>query len=190
MYFSFFGSIAYDSQYLVDLSKKINDVMLDDPKYLYDTYFIQDGERPDSVSNKFYDVPYYHWVILVTNGLTLKTWPKSDKVLSREWEMRYGGLPVGTHHYETTDGIIVPYSFPKTITLDTGEVIDHYFNGDGLGKVQDNTVYLLGEPVLEYDHEIALNDAKKQIRILDKRFIPDFVNLARELLETNARTVQ
>lgn len=181
-YFSFFGTLLYNDHLLMDLTKRIVGIDLDDPRFLYDEYWVQDGERPDSVSNKFYGVPYYHWVILVTNGLTLKTWPKSDKRFSNYIENKYEGTENLTRTWIDSRGFEVPYSFPASIETANGTE-KFYFNGDGLGTVQGDTVYSLGESKSFIETEREQNDASKMIRILDKSFLGEITTLARSLLK-------
>jgi hypothetical protein len=182
LFFSFFNTILYDDQYITDLSKALTSIDLDDPKYMYDEYYVQDGERPDSVSNKFYNVPYYHWVILITNKMTLKDWPKSDKVMSKFMDWKYGDTPKTIERYEDSSGIIVSEKFPASFIDQDGNTQSYYFNGDGLGAIKNNIVYGLGKPISTYDSLVIENDKKKNIKILDKRYLPEITDLAKSLL--------
>lgn len=180
-------TISYDSNSMKDLSQKIVSENINDPRFLYNEYFILDGERPDTLSNKFYGVPYYHWVILVTNDLTLKSWPMSDLILSKYLDKKYGSSIDDIKHYVDSNNTILDYSFPSLFaTLDSegDEILNNYhFNGEGLGEVAGEVVYFLGEPVTNRQYEIAKNDEKKKIKILDKAFISDITALAKRLLK-------
>ena len=144
MFFSLFPTLQYDDNFLVDLSRKIQAIEVDDPKFLYDEYVVQNGERPDSVSNRFYGVPYYHWVLLTTNNLTLKTWPKSERRFDNYTSWKYGGDQYKTAQWYDDHGNPVPYSFPLEITDSNGDPQNFWFNGDGYGVVQGNDVYAVG----------------------------------------------
>lgn len=181
-YFQMFNTIIYDEKLMKDLSQKIVAADVEDARYLYEDYYVTDGERPDSVSNKFYEVPYYHWVILVTNSLTLESWPKSERVMERYLEAKYGTAVDDVRHYEDASGKTWPLSFPERFTDQDGEEHAYHFNGDGLGVVEDGSVFLLGQPVTNRQHEVALNDAKKRVRILNPAFISDITALATNLL--------
>ena len=185
MFFSLFPSLVYDDALLVDLSRKIQAIELDDPKFLYDEYIVQNGERPDVLSTKFYGVPYYHWVLLVTNGLTLKTWPKSDRRFDNYTKDKYGSDLYKTAQYFDDAGNPVPYSFPLSIVDSNGDTQNFWFNGDGYGVVQGNDVFAVGETAkskTNYELETESNDAVARIRILDKSFLGSITDLTASLL--------
>ena len=47
-------------------------------------YFVLDGETPEIVSNKLYDTPFYHWIILHCNNIVdpREEWPLEDKYVT------------------------------------------------------------------------------------------------------------
>ena len=72
-YFSNFAQIEYDfdgtgtnrtiknlAQYSTILSKNLDDASF------YSYYNIQDGERPDNVSQKLYDTAEYYWIFFIS----------------------------------------------------------------------------------------------------------------------------
>ena len=182
MYFDFFGTILYDNQILTDLSKRLTNKDVTNSAFMYDTYAIQNGERPDSISTKFYGVPYYHWVILATNNLTLKDWPKSDAVFEKYMDDKYENTRYNVNHYEDELGRTVPYKFPQKFIDQDGVTQEYYFNGDGLGVIKNGEVYNPNNPVYNQDFEVAVNDSKRNIYILDKSHLADVVDLAKRLL--------
>lgn len=182
MYFTYFGTIVYDDNIIANLSKRVVALEASDPRFIYDTYVVQNGERPDTISNKFYDVPYYHWVILATNGLTIKTWPKSDQRFENYLNSKYEGTPNTVKHYLNSEGVVVPYSYPRSIVDQDGNTLDYYFNGDGLGSVQGNDVYNANFPVYDYNFEVEQNDKKKTIKVLNREFLPEMIDLLRDVL--------
>lgn len=49
---------------------------------IYEDYNILDGERPDNVSQKFYDTPEYHWTFYMLNDkIREKGWPLTQQKL-------------------------------------------------------------------------------------------------------------
>lgn len=187
MFFSFFPSLQYDSSFLVDLSRRIQAIEIDDPKFLYDEYVVQDGERPDALSNRFYEVPYFHWVLLVTNGLTLQTWPKSERRFEEYISNKYQGTEHQIGAYLDSEGNPVPPTFPESIETPDGQ-IGFWFNGDGLGAVKDGIVHSVGgvqKTFLELEREA--NDARSIIRVLDRSHLGNITDLARSLLGRTPR---
>lgn len=67
--------VATDIFKRVGLSDKYKDIAS-----LLVPYLVTDGETPELVSNKFYNTPDYHWVILLINGIvnSRTEWPKSN----------------------------------------------------------------------------------------------------------------
>ena len=184
MFFSFFPNLQYDEAFLKDLSFRLQSLEVDNPRYLYDEYVVQNGERPDALSNRFYDVPYYHWVLLVTNNLTLSTWPKSEKRFDEYIRDKYQGTEYETCTWLDSEGHPVPYSFPIYLKDENGVTQNYWFNGDGLGVVQDDQVYSIGgssKTFLEVEKE--LNDSRSRIRVLDRSFLGDITDLASSLLK-------
>ena len=84
MYFSIIPDIEYDekpikfpfseSDFVVAKNffrrYKISDDVFSNA-VLFKTYTIEDGVRPDTLANDAYGSPFYDWVILLTNNLSL-----------------------------------------------------------------------------------------------------------------------
>lgn len=101
-YFNNFASIDYDfdgtginrtiknlAQYSTIISKNIDNVAF------YSYYNIQDGERPDNVSEKLYGTPNYYWTFfIVKNDLQnyWHDWPKASEALRLHVEQEFIGL--------------------------------------------------------------------------------------------------
>ena len=56
----------------------------------YRDYYIQDGERPDQVSQTLYDTPEYHWTLFLMNPKLRECgWPLSTRELYKKAEREY-----------------------------------------------------------------------------------------------------
>jgi len=81
----------------------------------YRSYYINDGERPDIVSNKLYNSPDYYWTFFITNDSLkegIQNWPMSNLEFERFIEDEYGKYSVMT---------FVPLAIPNLIyTIDGG----------------------------------------------------------------------
>lgn len=116
---------------------------------LYEHYYIQDGETPEGLANKFYDDASLHWVILLFNNIRDANydWPLSYHDLNRFVEKKYGSTEkYSTHHYENNEGFQVLSTAP-------------------FAKKVDN-----------YGHEEELNEKKRLIKILKLEFLTDFIS--------------
>ena len=187
-YFQYFPNIQYALS--VDNAGKANHINIKDyfhlltvrddiyrEETLYTTYTIQDGERPDEISYKFYGDEQFYWVVLQINEITdyYTQWPLSQNELTEFTYKKYGGAPGAgaIHHYETVrtfdeaepanlvlpGGLQVPENFEFTYPITPG-----------------GTIYKKSFPIAITNqvYELRLNDVKSQIQILDKKYIYDY----------------
>lgn len=81
--------IDVDGSGTVDLMKnltaksKISDSLINNAGF-YETITIQDGERPDHLSQRLYGSPQYHWTFLLLNPQIKNIWD--------DWPMKYSQL--------------------------------------------------------------------------------------------------
>jgi hypothetical protein len=78
----------------VDVDDKLIDTIT-----TYRSYYINDGERPDIVSNKIYSNPDYYWTFFITNDFLkegIHNWPMSNAELERFIKDEYGKYSVMT----------------------------------------------------------------------------------------------
>lgn len=124
---------------------------LTDEDVIYFPYDIKDGERPDSVSERFYDTPDYHWVILLVNdiGNIYEQWPMSSVDLDEYIQDKYGEDIDEVHHYQNSKGHVVSAPAPGVPSYD-------------------------GSPVTNRQYEQGLNELKRNIRVVDPRYIREF----------------
>ena len=91
MYFKNITNIAIDvdGSGTVDIMKnltakaKVADALINNAGF-YETIEIQDGERPDHLSQRLYGSPEYHWTFLLLNPQIKNIWD--------DWPMEYGQL--------------------------------------------------------------------------------------------------
>lgn len=89
---------------------------------MYEEYAIQDGETPEHVSEKFYDSPDYHWVIMLLNERYdyVSDWPMSSARMKDYVEGKYANQ-LATHHYEDSNRLVVPSTWPGAISVSNFE---------------------------------------------------------------------
>ena len=92
----------------------------------FQRYRIEEGDRPDTVAERFYGDPRKDWIVVLTAGITniRDEWPLSNADLYRYGQSKYGLEDLfKPHHYETTEvrdhrgRLIVP----------AGQVVDKNF---------------------------------------------------------------
>jgi hypothetical protein len=145
---------------------------------LYYEYEIKDSDSPEILAYKYYGSPSYHWIVLLANDMLdpLYDWPMSGVVFDRYLANKYGDEINGIHHYETLQ-LVAPddgygYTAGDTI-LDAGITCNSTFRyayAGGTFEAPD-----AGIKVLNYDYEFKLNEAKRKIRLLDNKYLSDFI---------------
>lgn len=207
MFFNLIPNIVYDKKPLsypfsnveyVLAKNFFKKIAMDDTSFSYSVYFnkyiINDGERPDSLSQKFYGDTGYDWVILITNNIInpIFDYPIEENKLYDMVTSKYGsGNEESPHHYMTYQvlnglgeeiqkaGLIVDesfyngfFKFPNRTDASSGAVNYYNFFGPEISF-----------PVSNYQYEQMLNDKKREIYILNPSYLNDFVSQFTSLAE-------
>lgn len=116
---------------------------------IFDEYDIKEGETPEIVSDKFYNTPLYHWIILHINEILdpRYNWPLSQNDLNKHVEQKYVDVNA-PHHYENGNGVTVNgnvylNSSTAFVNFGPGDVISNNTNiGTGFitSKISDSNV--------------------------------------------------
>lgn len=94
---------------------------IDQPS-LYTFYEIQNGERPDIVSQRLYGTSEYYWTFFVINEFLhdgYRAWPMSQEQLFQYMESQYEGYVVETHATSSTaltNSLAGRFTLGETIT--------------------------------------------------------------------------
>jgi len=163
MYFEKFPVILYDSvgngdfKFVTNLLRRVAlRAKVKSNVLLFDTYDIRSGQTPEEIADKLYDDPELHWVILMVNDITDRyhQWPLNENQFQAYINDKYDNIDA-VHHYETTQT-----SGDTTLKIDVGTV---------------NTDYPSATAITNYEYEVAREDEKRQIRLLDPRYIGTFI---------------
>ena len=150
----------------------------------YDKYAINEGVSIAEIASRYYGGVQYDWVIILTNNLINPqfSFPLDDYTVRKIAEEKYGDDAYsGIHHYETIETKSGQTLGGKSIlALEGGLRVDKtfydspftYWNGTVNKTVAGNTV---SKPVLNYDHEIAENEKKREVYILRKKYLFKFI---------------
>jgi len=135
---------------------KLRELVLND-RMIYYTYTVKDGETPEIIADKLYGSSFFHWVVLLANNIVDPTydWPLSHEDLMLTIQKKYGT--------PEQDGLVYAY-----------QTVHHYEDMSG-NWIDEETYrslpYVERREVMIYDYEVAQNDAKRQIQLLDKNFV-------------------
>ena len=129
---------------------------------LFDKYDVKEGEKPEDVAFKWFGDPELHWVILMTNNVTDRyyDWPMNQAQFAEYLNDKYSN-PDAIHHYEVT----------KDSGRTTGQGPSDYSHLVEVNSDTDNAV-----SVSFREYEEREQDKKRQIQLLNKSLLGDFVS--------------
>jgi len=146
---------------------------------IFNKYAILDGERPDTLAEKFFGDSSLDWVVLISAGIinVYDEWPLSDHDLYNFVVDKYGVENVsGIHHYETE--LVVDSS--NRLILKSGLIVDADFT------IPDPDDYSLTlnpvNGITNLEYETLKNDKKREIYVLKSNFLEDFIENTRSLM--------
>ena len=130
---------------------------------LFDKYDVKENEKPEDVAYKWFGDAELHWVVLMTNDITDRyyEWPMNSVQFAEYLTDKYGaGNEDSIHHYE--------------VTQDSGRT-----SGRGpsdysyLVEVNSDTDNAVSVSFREYEER--LQDKYRSIKLLNQRFLSDFL---------------
>ena len=176
MYFESFPTIFYDSNgdgTFKDVKNLLRRVglraVVKSNVLLFDTYEVKEGETPEMIAHKLYGDSNLHWVILMINEVTDRyhQWPMTVPQFLDFINDKYDN-PDGIHHYETTQT-----------------------SGDTKVKIEvfnevDSDAYTGLTPITNREYEEDRQDKLRSIRLIDPKFIGQFVAEFQTLMKETA----
>ena len=137
--------------------------------FQFDQYLIEGDDRPDNVASKVYGDANLDWVVLTTNNVinVRDEWPMSQNDLQNYLTNKYTSAELSyVHHYETLKIVDSSQKLiqPKGITVEEGHSIT--FIDRGVSKTESKV-----EAITYLQHEINLNDKKREINVLQKEYV-------------------
>ena len=175
MYFESFPKIFYDSvgqgnpKVVTNLLRRVAiRAKVKTNTMLYDTYDVKSGETPEIIADKLYQDPELHWIVMLVNNITDRyhQWPMKEQQFNTFLNEKYDN-PDGVHHYEISQE-----------SGDTSTKIEVYAN-EAL-YTGDTDFYNSATIVTNREYEEREQDKKRQIRLLDPRYVDEFEGLIGE----------
>ena len=177
MYFESFPKIFYDSvgqgnpKVVTNLLRRVAiRAKVKTNTMLYDTYDVKSGETPEIIADKLYQDPELHWIVMLVNNITDRyhQWPMKEQQFNTFLNEKYDN-PDGVHHYEISQE-----------SGDTSTKIEVYAN-EAL-YTGDTDFYNSATIVTNREYEEREQDKKRQIRLLDPRYVDEFVDEFEQLI--------
>lgn len=168
---------------------------------LFHPYTIQDGDRPDTIAEYYYQDSYLDWLVLIANNIynVNKQWPLTAEQFER----------VIRHNYQSTANALSTISH-YTVKFDPRSLTDEQFNvlppdhkkywlrnAEGqwhftqkqlvLTTAQYNNLPAIEkavwEPMSAYHNLELINEAKRNIVLIDESQVQRLKDLARRILQ-------
>lgn len=174
-FFSKFPKINYDisgngvNKVVPDLLRRVKiRSAIKDNLSLYSLYSVRNGDTPESLAYKFYGSVEYYYVILLLNNITDRyfEWPLDDQAFEAYVKQKYTN-PGAVHHYEKLQS-----SGPQT--GNGPEDYDQY--------IEVNSTEVGAQSVSNYEYERRLQDQKRQIKLLDPKYLGAFTKEFKKLI--------
>jgi hypothetical protein len=169
-YFSKFPMMIYDikgdkvRKLLPDILRRVKlRALTKSGGMLFDKYDVKEGEKPEDVAYKWFGDAELHWVILMTNNVTDRYygWPMNQVQFAEFLTDKYGaGNEDAIHHYE--------------VTQDSGRTTSKG-PSDYSHKVEVNSDTDNASSISNREYEERDQDSKRQIQLLNKSLLGDFI---------------
>ena len=136
----------------------------------YYPYFVKEGERPDIIANEQYGNIGYAYLILLVNDIYDPNfdWPLSAQIFEKFIINKYGSVTTAIsdvkHYYQIVRAEVARTGTSERIP-EVKFVVDET-TYDALDSGDRTTLS-------NYDYEVELNDAKREIRLINPAFIRD-----------------
>ena len=130
---------------------------------LFDRYDVKEGEKPEDVAFKWFGDPELHWVILMTNNITDRyyEWPMNQAQFAEFLTDKYGAGSVDV--FQEDEGT-------RDSGRTTGQGPSDYSHLVEVNSDTDNA-----SSISNREYEERIQDSKRQIQLLDKSFLGDFI---------------
>ena len=130
-------------------------------QFIFDTYDVIDGERPEDIAFKWFGDAQLHWVILMTNNITDRyyQWPMNQPQFEAFITDKYSN-PDGIHHYEIL----------KSSGNTTSNGPSDYSH---LVEVNSDTVNATSISNRQYEERVR--DKNRSIKLLNQKFLNEFL---------------
>ena len=126
-------------------------------------YYVNDMDTPESVAHRAYGSTKYHWIVLLANNIVdvQREWPLSGRNLIAYVDDKYGtSNRTDVHHYVMNED--------KDVIVDWESVL------------VANGTYLA---VTNLEYETDLNDKKRQIYLLQSKYLTDITSQYKRLVK-------
>jgi len=136
-------------------------------------YTIVGDDRPDNIAYDVYGSQYYDWLVLICNNVInyQNEWPLSQKSFENYLDTKYVTQQnlFSVHHYETIEvldqsGFVI---VPEGLEVDKDFSITYHDSKLGVELTKTG----ITQEFTNYDYEVKLDDAKRNIYLLKTDYV-------------------
>ncbi|MDA8977485.1 baseplate wedge protein 53 [bacterium] len=188
-YFSYFPTTPHDitnenrTVKLTNILRRFKvDSSLKDRALVFYDYQIQEGDRPDTIAEKYYGSANYSWLVMHFNDMNdvLRDFPLFGDNFENFVAGKYGSVATAQstiHEYRIfcrhrdANGVDTP---AKKRTLIDGTIIEERVLVVDLTtfNATDSAYKYNVAGVTKYDYEVELNEKRRDIELLDVKYLP------------------
>mgnify|MGYP003639563729 FL=1 len=188
-YFSYFPTTPHDitnenrTVKLTNILRRFKvDSSLKDRALVFYEYQIQEGDRPDTIAEKYYGSANYSWLVMHFNDMNdvLRDFPLFGDNFQNFVAGKYGSVATAQstiHEYRIfcrhrdANGVDTP---AKKRTLIDGTIIEERVLVVDLTtfNATDSAYKYNVAGVTKYDYEVELNEKRRDIELLDVKYLP------------------
>jgi hypothetical protein len=130
---------------------------------LYDIFVMKESDSIETVSEKLYGSPYYHWVLMLLNNMYdwRKDFPLNSLAFDEYIKEKYGSI-------EIAKSTLLFYNNSKGLVVDS-----NHLNENGVNDASPNYAY---------DYELLQNDSKRKIKVISKELLSTVLSNFENLL--------
>ena len=182
--------------------------LLNNPLLFY-PYYIQDGDTPEIIADKYYGDPYRYWIVLYGNQLLDPqwSWPMNQNLFQDYIIDKYTAATANSLHISAntvtpsqvmayTQGTIQNYIKSVTTTdsyLQTPNTVIYIIDSAAYANVPVNPVNITLDGALVsrttskytqsiYDYELQQNEAKRNINLVNSIYVAQFEKQFKSLM--------
>jgi hypothetical protein len=157
---------------------------------IYYKYSIQEMDTPEIIAAKYYGDSYRYWIVLFTNELLDPqwSWPLNNRAFEEYVNQKYFEVDPKrvVHHYEksiTQLNTAYLTSVTNTVIIDDEDYqfVDALNYSKNInGELVEFTIEK--KAISLYEHELRLNEAKRDINILNSSYVNDLEKQLKNLM--------
>jgi hypothetical protein len=177
---------------LTNLLARVNVIpgLLKNP-LLYYSYDVQEGETPEIIASKYYGSPDNFWIVMFSNQLLDPEWdwPLSYANFSAYIVDKYGSASAAQSQIARYEKIITTSdSLSNMVNREVIIIDQNEYSNTALNTVTvdfgDETAVITTEVnvVSAYDSELLVNESKRNINLLNVKFLPTIQSQFKKLM--------